>query len=62
MKTRACKHCCYWKEDRGMWTMTGWTGTGRNEGYCHYEPRPIRKGGDDFCRHCKEARDGREED
>lgn len=44
-RPRICAECRYWKKDYGMWTMTGWTGMDRDNGYCHVEPRTIHKEG-----------------
>ena len=46
-----CRDCMYWKQDFGIWTMTGWTGMGRDAGHCYLEPKRISKPGSDFCRH-----------
>jgi len=46
---RTCENCAWWKKDWGIFTATGWTGMGRNDGHCHYEPRPIVKRGNDRC-------------
>jgi hypothetical protein len=44
-----CKNCRFWVLDRGIFTVTGWTGQGRNCGHCHLTPVAIEKSGDDFC-------------
>jgi len=48
-KERSCETCVYWKKDWGIFTATGWTGMGRNNGYCRYEIHRVAKQGDDFC-------------
>lgn len=51
-KPRICEECRYWKQDYGMWTMTGWTGMGRDDGHCHVEPRRLpMQGRTTACRH-----------
>jgi hypothetical protein len=47
----ACRNCIYWKKDYGVFTATGWTGMDSDDGACHYEPKTIRKRGEDFCHH-----------
>jgi hypothetical protein len=48
---RHCRKCYFWKRDRGMFTVTGWTGADREDGYCRLEPKVIEKSGDSTCRH-----------
>ena len=46
-----CEDCIYWKWDQGIWCFNGWSGVGRNDGYCHFELKKIYKKGNDFCSH-----------
>jgi hypothetical protein len=46
---KKCKNCSFWVLDRGIFTVTGWTGSGCNRGHCHLMPTVIGKSGDDFC-------------
>jgi len=48
---RICRNCRWWEKDWGVFTATGWTGMGRDDGDCNYEPRPIRKSGKSYCHH-----------
>lgn len=51
---RRCKTCRWWKWDKGMWALNGWTGMGRGDGHCHYEPKRICKHENDCCHHWEE--------
>ena len=44
-----CSGCKYWVKDNGIWCFNGWSGTDRNDGHCHLDPKTISKKGDDFC-------------
>ncbi len=44
-----CKTCRFWQRDYGIWTVTGWTGMGRDDGHCCVLPTKIAKQGTDFC-------------
>lgn len=44
LKERICKNCIYWVWDKEIFTATGWTGMGREDGHCHYEPKRIFSG------------------
>jgi hypothetical protein len=43
-----CRTCKFWRVDNGMWTMTGWSGSGE-DGNCHYDKHPIPKRANSFC-------------
>lgn len=51
-----CRGCHYFKEDRGVFTATGWTGDG-SRGHCHVDPRPVMRNADaPACRYRVEKR------
>jgi hypothetical protein len=54
---RCCRECVYWKQDRGTWSVTGWTGLHRDIGDCQFNPQTVRKDGDSFCREWKWVED-----
>lgn len=43
MKT--CRSCAFRKEDRGIYTATGWSRSG--DGFCYADKKPIRRRADD---------------
>ena len=45
---KKCGNCIYWKEDRGMWCMNGWSGNGET-GFCEYDVKVIRKNVESKC-------------
>lgn len=44
-----CRTCKYWRVDRGIFCVNGWTGDGEH-GDCRLERVTIPKRADDFCR------------
>ena len=45
-----CDACVWWEKDYGMWTVTGWTRMGRDDGLCLYDrARRLRKQAGDRC-------------
>ena len=45
-----CSNCKFWKQDFGVFCDDGWSGVGKNEGYCYYDKsKPVYKKGEDFC-------------
>ena len=45
-----CRTCIYFKEDRGVWCMNGWSKSGAT-GWCRFEPKAIEKEAISFCSH-----------
>jgi len=52
-KEKQCETCVYWKVDRGIWCVNGWSGDGKS-GWCQHEPRRIPKQHDEFCHNWSE--------
>jgi hypothetical protein len=53
---KSCETCVFWRKDYGTFTVTGWTGMDRNDGYCHLEPKVVPKQADDLCQHWEGTR------
>jgi hypothetical protein len=52
MMERKCETCAFYKKDWGLHCMIGgWTGADRDNGYCHFEVKPVYKQGSDLCHH-----------
>jgi len=49
-----CRTCIYWKQDFGVWCVNGWSGAERDDGHCRYEPKTIRKMGEECCHHWRD--------
>jgi len=54
MRNPTCATCKWWKQDFGTFCANGWSGYGRNEGYCYLEPKGMYKKGDAKCSHWEE--------
>lgn len=48
---QTCETCRWWQKDWGIFTATGWTGSNREDGECHYEVVPRYKRATDCCHH-----------
>lgn len=44
-----CELCARWERDFGIWTVTGWTGADKLDGYCYLMPKKVRKDGTECC-------------
>lgn len=44
-----CELCARWEHDFGIWTVTGWTGADKLDGYCYLMPKKVRKDGTECC-------------
>jgi hypothetical protein len=49
VEDKKCKNCDVWVKDQGVWCFNGWSGSDRDDGYCHFYPKKIYKRGNDFC-------------
>jgi hypothetical protein len=52
-----CRTCRFWREDRGIFCVNGWTGDGEH-GDCHYDRVTVPKMASDFCG-LHESKDGK---
>lgn len=53
-----CKTCKYWKQDRGIWTATGWTRMWEEDGHCYCDIERVgRNGKEPACRYYDNGKD-----